>query len=95
MARFYRAYGKEKLLIELKNRPDSIKGQSLYYSFLLAIDKSQDMKWKFSQIEIESGEFLKQYVENLLKCPAEKYHKSLQDLISASGFSEDLNTYKI
>ena len=95
MSRIYRTYGKEKMLTELKNRPDSIKGQSIYYSFLLVIGKSKDLKWKFSKIETESGEFLKEYVENLLNCPPEKYHDSLQNLISASGLTEDLNSYKI
>jgi hypothetical protein len=53
------------------------------------------MKWKFSKVEIESGEFLQPYIDTLLNASSELYHDSLQKVINASGSSENLNEYLI
>lgn len=95
ISRTYRTFGEKKAIAEIKNRPDNPKGKSISYAFLLFFGKGEDKKWQFSQVEIEYGEFLKEYVEKLLKSKPEKYHKSLQELLTASGSSENIDPYLV
>ncbi len=90
IARTYRAFGIKKTVAELKKRPDNPKGKSLSYAFLLAFGKGKDTKWQYSAVEIEYGEFLKEYVQQLLDAQPKHYHKALQDLLIASGSSETI-----
>jgi len=90
IARTYRTFGKKNALGEIKKRPDSPKGKSLAYAFLLSFEKEKDTKWKYSKEEIEYGEFLMSYAKNLLNCDAKKYGKTLQELLTASGSNEKI-----
>lgn len=90
IARTYKTFGKKKALIELKKRPDNPKGRSLTYAFLLAFNKGEDSKWKYSKEEIEYGEFLKEYAKNLLEASPKNYTKKLKDLLTASGTGETI-----
>lgn len=94
LARIYRIQGKQKLFSALRSPPNHPKKRAIAYGMLLVINKQADMKWKFSKIDIESGEFIKPYLETLLKEKPEQYHESLQHVLSASGFSESLDKYK-
>jgi hypothetical protein len=94
LARIYRVQGKQKLFSALRSVPNHPKKRAIAYGMLLAINKHPDVKWKFSKIDIESGEFLKPYITTLLKGDAKKYHKSLQHVLTGSGFSESLDSYK-
>ena len=93
VARTYRTFGEKKALSEIKNRPDDPKGKSVAFAFLLVLGKAKDKKWQYSPVEIEYGEFLKDYVEKLLKGDPKKYHKALKDLLVNSGSSEDVDSY--
>jgi len=95
IAKLYKTYGKNKILVELKNHPDNTKSRLLEYAFLLVLDKGKDNKWKFSNIEIESGEYLKQFANNLLNSKPNEYHNTLKKLLNASGSSEDIDQWKI
>ena len=95
LTRVYKTRGKNRVLTELKDIPDSTKAKAMSYGFLLALDEAKDKKWKFSTVEIESGEFLQPYIEQLLQATANQYHEALQQLLTASGHSEDLSSYKI
>ena len=53
------------------------------------------MKWKFDQVEIESGEFLEKFAKKLLDSNHIKYHYNLKLLVEASGESEDIESYKL
>ena len=53
--------------------------------------KGKDKKWKYSQIEIEYGEFLKDYSKKLLDSKPKEYHRTLQELLTASGSSENID----
>jgi hypothetical protein len=86
-------FGEKKVLSEIKNIPDSTKAKSISYAFLLALNKAKDKKWKYSQVEIEYGEFLSKYAKNLLDSKPEKYHKNLRELILASGSNENIDKY--
>ena len=94
LARTYRIEGKEKMVIEIKKQSEGAKGKAISYGFLLAINKEKDMKWKYKKEEIESGEFLKPYIDSLLTCSPEKYHQAFQDLLTYSGASIDLSKYQ-
>jgi len=52
----------------------------------MVINKHTDSKWKYSKIDIESGEFLKPYLSKLLEGNPEEYHETLQQVLTASGF---------
>ncbi len=90
IARTYRAFGIKKTVAELKKRPDNPKGKSLSYAFLLAFGKGKDTKWQYSPVEIEYGEFLKEYAQQLLDAQPKHYHQALQNLLVASGSSETI-----
>ena len=90
VARTYKTYGEKKALGEIKKRPDTPKGKSIAYAFLLFFGKGEDKKWQFSNIEIEFGESLKEHVKKFLESKPEDYNKCLQDLLMFSGSSEKI-----
>ncbi|MBS3778063.1 MAG: hypothetical protein KGY50_02075, partial [Candidatus Thermoplasmatota archaeon] len=94
LARIFRLQGKQKLFSALRSLPNHPKKRAIAYGMLLSINKQADVKWKFSKIDIESGEFLKPYLIKLLKGKPEEYHESLQHVLTGSGFSESLDEYK-
>lgn len=95
LARIYRVQGKEKLFSALRSPPKHPKKRAIAYGMLLVINKYADMKWKFSKIDIESGEFIKPYLDVLLNGNPKKYHESLQQVVTSCGFPESLDKYKI
>ena len=92
VSRTYRTFGEKKALSEIKNHPDTTKGKSIAYAFLLAFGKGQDKKWQYSAVEIEYGEFLKDYAKKLRESNPAKYHKALQELLINSGSSENIDS---
>jgi len=90
IAKTYKTFGEKETLGEIKKRPDNPKGRSLAYAFLLVFKKGKDKKWQYSQVEVEYGEFLKQYAKKLLDSQPKEYHKALQELLTASGASENI-----
>jgi hypothetical protein len=87
----YKTFGEKEAMIELKKRPDNPKGKSIAYSFLLVLGKGKDKKWQYSPVEIEYGEFLKDYAKKLLNSEPKKYHSVFKELLVASGSSEDID----
>jgi len=92
IARTYKTFGEKKTIIELRNKPEDTKAKSLSYAFLLALGKGSDKKWKYTNIEVEYGNFLKEYAKNLLESKPENYHKNLKELLTASGFTDDIDS---
>jgi len=90
IARTYKTFGEKKTLGEIKKRPDNPKGKSLAYAFLLAFGKGADKKWQYSSVEIEYGDFLKEYAKKLLDSQPKTYHKALQKLLTACGSTEKI-----
>lgn len=95
VSRTYRTFGEKKALAEIKNHPDTTKGKAIAYAFLLVLGKGQDKKWQYSQVEVEYGEFLKEYAKKLLESKPEEYHKTLQELLINSGSTENIDNYQI
>jgi len=90
VVRVYKTFGEKEAIVEIKKRPDDPKGKSIAYAFLLVFGKAEDKKWQYSQVEIEYGDFLKEYAKNLLESKPEDYHKAFKELLSASGSSENI-----
>lgn len=90
IARTYKTFGEKNAIGEIKKRPDNPKGKSLAYAFLLAFGKGEDKKWQYSHIEIEYGEFLKEYAKKLLDSKPKSYNKALKELLTASGSEEKI-----
>ena len=88
ITRTYKTFGEKKALAEIKNHPDTPKGKSIAYAFLLALGKGTEVKWKYSKDEIDYGEFLKDHVRKLLDVKPEEYSVVLQKLLTACGSSE-------
>ena len=95
LARSYKTFGEKEVLSEIKKRPNNPKGKSIAYAFLLIFGKGKDKKWQYSPIEIEYGEFLKDYAKKLLDSKPNNYHKYFKELITASGSSENIDDYKL
>ena len=88
ITRAYKTFGEKKALTEIKNHPDTPKGKSIAYAFLLAFGKGAEVKWKYSKEEIDYGEFLKNHARKLLDANPEQYSIVLQELLTACGSSE-------
>ncbi len=95
LARLYRTDGIEKMIATIKQRPNTPQGKAMAYAFLQTVGKAEDKKWMFSKVEIESGEFLRPFVERLLKEEPERYHMVFQELLAASGSLTSLDEYKV
>ena len=87
----YKTFGEKEAVAEIKKRPDDPKAKSISYAFLLVFGKAEDKKWQYSQVEIEYGEFLKEYAKNLLDSKPEDYHNAFKQLLIASGSSENID----
>ncbi len=95
IARTFKSFGGKKTLVELRKKPEDTKAKSLSYAFLLALGKGKDKKWKYSDVEVEYGEFLKDYAKKLFNSNPENYHKNLKELLTASGITEDIDSKKL
>ena len=85
VVRVYKTFGEKEAIVEIKKRPDDPKGKSVAYAFLLVFGKAEDKKWQYSQVEIEYGEFLKEYAKKLIDSKPEDYHETFKELLVASG----------
>lgn len=91
VARSYKAMGEKKAISESKRYPDNMKGRSVAFAFLKVFNKAKDEKWRFSDVEVESGEFLSEYAKKLLDSKGEGYHEALKELLVACGSSEKID----
>jgi len=87
----FKTFGEKEAVAEINKRPDNPKSKSIAYAFLLVFGKAEEKKWQYSQIEIEYGEFLKEYAKKLLDSDPKNYHKIFQELLTVSGSSENID----
>ncbi|MFP3872581.1 MAG: hypothetical protein ACLFVL_06855 [Candidatus Aenigmatarchaeota archaeon] len=86
IARVYKVQGKEEAINEMENQSLSNKRiKSIAYGFYLAFGKGDSKRWKYEQAEVESGEFLAEYIEKLLDSTGREYAEKLQDVVKMSG----------
>ena len=90
IARTYKTFGEGKAAREISSSPNTPKGKALAYAFLSVFGKAKEKRWKYSQQEVEFGEYLSQYAKHLLDAPPNKYTQSLQELITACGSTETI-----
>ncbi|KYK21593.1 hypothetical protein AYK21_00635 [Thermoplasmatales archaeon SG8-52-2] len=95
VVRTYKTFGEREAIAEIKKGPNDPKAKSVSYAFLLAFDKGKDKKWQYSQVEIEYGEFLKDFAKDLLESEPKKYHKAFRDFLTSSGSSENIDNCRI
>lgn len=95
ITRIYKTEGITKMIAAIKQRPDTPQGKAMAYAFLQAVGKAEDKKWKFSKVEIESGDFLTPFAKRLLDGDPESYHSVFQELLKASGSSASLEDYRV
>lgn len=95
LTRIYKTEGAAKMIAAIKQRPDTPQGKAMAYAFLQAVGKAEDKKWKFSKVEIESGDFLTPFAKKLLDGTPDSYHKVFQELLKASGSSAVLDEHQV
>ncbi len=92
VVRTYKTFGEKEAIAEINKRKDNPKSKSIAYAFLLIFGKAKDKKWQYSHVEIEYGEFLKDYAKKLLDSDPKSYHKKFQELLTVSGSSENIES---
>jgi|GEM_PF-1776505 len=82
----YRTSGAEGALQYIKELdPKNTRIKAVAFGFLKAVGKGESYRWKFSSSEVESGEFLSPYFEELLDSEGKEYAEKLQELLKMSG----------
>ncbi|MEF8874436.1 MAG: hypothetical protein V5A88_07185 [Candidatus Thermoplasmatota archaeon] len=86
IARVYKVEGEEEAVNEMENHSLSDKRiKSIAYGFYVAFGRGDSKKWKYEQAEVESGEFLAEYLSDLLESSGKDYANKLQDVVKMSG----------
>lgn len=91
VARAYKTMGIQKAINVAKKHPDNMKAKSIAFAFLTFFGKGKDEKWRFSDVEVELGDFLSQYIKKLLDSSGKDYHEALKKIISSCGSSEKID----
>ncbi len=86
IAKIYKVEGKEEAINDIEKHSLSDKRiKSIAYGFYVAFGKGESKKWKYDQAEVESGEFLAEYIQKLLDSTGKEYAKKLKDIVKMSG----------
>ncbi len=89
IARTYKVKGEEEAVNEIEDQSISdTRLKSIAYGFYVAFGKGDSKKWKYEETVVESGEFLSDHIEELLKSTGEKYAENLQRVVKMSGSTE-------
>ncbi|MFO7792718.1 MAG: hypothetical protein R6W73_07050 [Candidatus Saliniplasma sp.] len=91
IAKVYKVEGKESAIQKLEDFEISdTRMRSIAYGFMKALGEGSSIQWKYSESEVESGEFMEEYIKKLLDATGEEYARALQDLLKMSGSTEDI-----
>lgn len=91
VSRAYKTDGKESAIKEAtKETSKDTKIRSVKYAFLLALDSATGREWQFTKEQLDFGRFLRRYAEKLMKSEGEEYHSSLEQLLRASGSTQEI-----
>ncbi|UCH89134.1 MAG: hypothetical protein JSV49_00350 [Thermoplasmata archaeon] len=91
MARTYKTRGADDTARAIEHyRSTDTRIKSIAFGFLLALNKGSSKKWQYTTTEIEFAQFLKKPVQSLLKAEPDDYHKALQELLRATGSTEEI-----
>lgn len=91
MAKSYKIEGKPGAVRFLGGyRGHSVKVKAISYAALLLMEEAKGKEWKFTNEEREFAEYLKEFIKELFENKGEAYHRSLQNLLAASGSGEQV-----
>ena len=91
LARTYKIEGKESAVKKLEDFEISdTRMRSLAYGFMKAFGEGDSLRWKYSESEVESGEFMEDYIKTLLDAEGEDYAGALKDLLKISGSTKEI-----
>ena len=95
MARTYMTKGPEDTVRAIEHyRSTDTRIKTIAFAFLLALEKGTSKEWQYTKTEKEFAEHLKNPTIRLLNADADSYHKALQDLLRATGSTEDIKPLK-
>lgn len=91
VAKTYKVEGKEKAIQKLQDfEIDDTRMRSVAFGFMKAFDEGDSSRWKYSESEVKSGEFMEEYINKLLEATGEEYAEALQNLLKMSGSTEEI-----
>lgn len=89
IARVYKVKEEEDAITEIENYSLSDKNlKSIAYGFYVTFGKEESKKWKYEGSEVETGEFLSEFIEKLLESEGKDYAENLQQIVKMSGSTE-------
>lgn len=89
IAKIYKTKGRDEALKEIeKLKTEDTKIKSVAYAFLLTFGQTKGREWKYSKIEKEFAQFLKEGTKKLVESKPEEYHNALQLLLKDTGSTE-------
>jgi hypothetical protein len=91
LARAFKIEGKQAMVRQLeKNRPKEHRGKAVAFGFLKAVGEADSRIWQFTREEMDYGLYLADFAKIVLESEGEAYHDALNNLLTASGASEQL-----
>lgn len=69
-------------------RGHNVKIKAISYAALLHLGEAKGKEWKFAEEEVEFADYLRDFVGELFRSTGERYHRALQNLLTASGSGE-------
>ncbi|MGM0405829.1 MAG: hypothetical protein ACQEQM_06790 [Thermoplasmatota archaeon] len=91
LARTYKIEGKKSAVKRLEDfEIRDTRMRSLAYGFMKAFGEGDSLRWKYSESEVESGEFMEDYIKTLLDAEGEGYARALKDLLKISGSTKEI-----
>ncbi|MFW6038118.1 MAG: hypothetical protein ACOC89_01095 [Candidatus Saliniplasma sp.] len=91
LARIYKVEGRESAVKWLEDiEIDDTRMRSLAYGFMKALGEGNSFRWKYSENEVESGEFMEEYIKALLEATGDDYTRALKDLLKISGSTDKI-----
>jgi hypothetical protein len=89
IAKIYKTKGRDEALKKIeKLKTEDTKIKSVAYAFLLTFGRTKGREWKYSSIEKEFAQFLKDGTKKLVESKPEGYHNALQLLLKDTGSTE-------
>ncbi|MBS3817372.1 MAG: hypothetical protein KGY76_07410 [Candidatus Thermoplasmatota archaeon] len=89
IGRVYKVKGEEEAINKIEEYSLSNKRvKAIAYGFYVVFGRADSKKWKYEDSEVESGEFLADYIEELLEAKGEDYAGKLQEVVKMSGSTE-------
>ncbi len=91
LAKTYKIEGRESAVKKLEDiKIDDTRTRSLAYGFMKALGEGDSLRWKYSESEVESGEFMEGYIETLLEADGKEYARALKNLLKISGSTKEI-----